>query len=371
MYATILVSVPSEGAQPFTIQISPPMSSTFTRLRPESAEATSVLLYIHKMGCQSQPVHVPPCSSFRHIERIPGNLVTCSISSSYPLQNLRLNMFLILVALLFAAVAAQPAHRFIARQASPVLITSVTHQGTGCPSGWLAYDNDPDRRSTAITYESFEVSIGDNLGPPAQASCDVTIGLRYPSGCTSATFDITFRGFIGLVENGVRGTATAQFSLSSGTVSPSKGDSIPFSTSSKGNWIKTYNVASTARLQGARDLNLTIKNEMSLSSSNRKSKGDIQAEFLLFPCQVAVYVLEDTGSVPIGPTRSLVVRTLVHLNYKVHISATPLLLLENGTSCGTNEGDSIRSSRRSDTSPLVRWYDYGSQLVSINDEHAR
>jgi len=185
----------------------------------------------------------------------------------------------------FTAVAAQSARHVKARQASPILITNVTHQGRGCPEGWMAHDNDPDRRSTVITYEAFQVSIGDNLGPPASMSCDVTIGLRFPSGCTMATYDITFRGF-GLVDSGVTGSATAQFSISSGTVSPSTGDPISFSPSilrgDNVNWIKAYNVASTTRLQGARELNLTVRNGMSLSTSNRNSKGNIQAEFLLF-----------------------------------------------------------------------------------------
>ena len=112
----------------------------------------------------------------------------------------------------------------------------------------------------------------------------MTVGLRYPSGCTSATFDITFRGY-GQVDNGVTGSATAQFSLSSGTLSPSKGDPISFSASAlkgdKVTWIKAYSVSATARLQGARDLNFTIQNGMSLSTSNKNAKGLIQAEFLL------------------------------------------------------------------------------------------
>lgn len=178
------------------------------------------------------------------------------------------------------------------RQASPrIAVTTITYQGSGCPSNSVTYTPDSQGVSVSFRYEAFGVGAGENAGAPGREECKVSVGLRYPVGCTSAVVDVTHRGF-GIVDDGVTGSATAAYALAgsgaSTSLSPAQGKSVALSYAALGRdngaiWSSTDSVAISARVAGAaqRDAVFTITAAVGISTPRQSVRGVVQVDNLI------------------------------------------------------------------------------------------
>lgn len=116
----------------------------------------------------------------------------------------------------------------------PAQLVSFSATGPGCPSD--SYSVDITEDGTVITYgfSSYHVEVG--LGAPSEERekhCDITLGVRFPVGCTKADFKSTYHGYVQL-DDGVTGTFGSQYSLSPGTLSGGSPPSVTVTSAAYG-----------------------------------------------------------------------------------------------------------------------------------------
>ncbi|PKS11749.1 hypothetical protein jhhlp_001738 [Lomentospora prolificans] len=132
------------------------------------------------------------------------------------------SIFLALPTLAFAGPVA-----IESRQAPDVRLTSVSLTGAGCPPGSFSASILGEEQKIALTlFDAYEILAGQ--GVPANnedLTCEVSITVSLPGGCTSAVLTATTRGYVGLAD-GATALLSNKYSLSSGTTSPDPADLI-------------------------------------------------------------------------------------------------------------------------------------------------
>jgi len=119
------------------------------------------------------------------------------------------------------------------RQASPAEIISSSVSGNGCPQGTFTSSISIDGQTLTYGFDDYSVSVGQGAPPDSrEKTCDVTIRIRFPQGCTNARISSTYHGFAQL-EQGVTGTFASQYNLSPGQIL-SGGNPPPATVSSAG-----------------------------------------------------------------------------------------------------------------------------------------
>jgi len=131
-----------------------------------------------------------------------------------------LNLLLGLPALALAAPTSSVTPLLASRQSTPIQVTSVSATGSGCPAGSWTIELSPDGQTLLVAFNNYQVAVGPGIpSSMRERTCDVTVGLSYPLGCTTATIDNTYHGFAEL-HSGVSATMSTQYSHSPGTVGP-------------------------------------------------------------------------------------------------------------------------------------------------------
>ncbi|KAK5653412.1 hypothetical protein OQA88_8897 [Cercophora sp. LCS_1] len=178
--------------------------------------------------------------------------------------------------LLPALAAASP----VARQVAPAEIATLVASGPGCPSGSFEANIAPDGKSVTYGFNSYAVEIGPGASPSNREKyCDLTIGVRFPVGCSTATLRSTYHGFAQL-GTGVTGTFQAQYNLSPGSLT-SGANPAPAVISSAGfggaGNVYTKVDSPVARVSvtnpNQRIVNFTVRSRIFLQSNNQSSQG--------------------------------------------------------------------------------------------------
>jgi hypothetical protein len=176
------------------------------------------------------------------------------------------------------ALALPSSNLLAARQTPRIEILGSSYQGSGCPAGTVF--NSLASTSALWSYEAFDqVAVGPNTSVRSQ-DCQVTFRVRYPIGCTSATFQVSHYGF-GDFDQGVTGSASAQYSLSAGSANPTSPSPLAISYASLdgiGNavWSTTHNVATTANIAaGQQDVTFISHLTVSINTPSNPALGGI------------------------------------------------------------------------------------------------
>lgn len=187
-----------------------------------------------------------------------------------------------------AALAAPSTNLLRARQSPRVQLTDVSYRGSACPANSIQHTIDEEGLSISFTYSAFRAIVGGNDDFPGKQDCEVSIGLRYPIGCTSAKVDVTHVGF-GLFADGITGSATSQYALSAGSANPSTGAGFPLSFSTLNgtsggpvSWTDrldtTANVASAAQ----QDAIFTVRSGVTITAPSEDLVGNVDIDNLAF-----------------------------------------------------------------------------------------
>jgi hypothetical protein len=98
-----------------------------------------------------------------------------------------------------------------ASAADPVVVQSMTHEGSGCPPGSVSSDIALDGSAFTVLFDSYVAEVGP--GVPASGrtrDCDVDMVLKAPLGWSWAIAGIEHRGFASL-PSGVSATLKSSF----------------------------------------------------------------------------------------------------------------------------------------------------------------
>lgn len=130
-----------------------------------------------------------------------------------------LNALLALPALA-AALPALVLPDISARQVTPdnqIQIIFATAFGPGCPPNTFSTQISPDGKVITFGFDSYQTNVGgDTPSSEREKFCDLSLVVKYPLGCSTATYTSTYHGFA-ILEPGVSGTFTSAYTLSPGS----------------------------------------------------------------------------------------------------------------------------------------------------------
>lgn len=182
------------------------------------------------------------------------------------------------------ALAAPSINLLTARQSSRVEFTDVSFEGIGCPKGFTSFAKDGDSRGVNFALQAMQVVVGNVVDNPQtpQRDCQLRIGLRYPVGCTSAVIGTSYHG-VSELANGVTGSATYQYSLSTGSVNPTTGRFTFSPSPSTAPWQSDDSVTANIGGAGGQDVTFTIRAELTMKTPNDSLVGSAEiAQLNLF-----------------------------------------------------------------------------------------
>lgn len=171
---------------------------------------------------------------------------------------MKLSSLLLLPALALAAPTID------SRQAPQIQISSFIITGSGCPGGSTSAEISPDGTSITFGLDSYQVA------PGSTQSCSITLGLNFPSGCTSAVIASTYHGFV-QINSGDSGLFSSTYSVSPGSTSGNP-PSTSFTSSQWGNggvYTKSDSVTARATISNSNGqvVNLAIGTQIRLTGN--------------------------------------------------------------------------------------------------------
>ncbi|KAK1751016.1 hypothetical protein QBC47DRAFT_308533 [Echria macrotheca] len=121
----------------------------------------------------------------------------------------------------------------VIRQTQPAQIISASVVGEGCPQGSFSTEISDDGQTISYGWDNYDVAVGPGADPNGrEKTCDITLRINFPLGCTSARFSNTYHGFAQL-DQGVTGTFSTQYNISPGQL-VSGGNPPPATVSASG-----------------------------------------------------------------------------------------------------------------------------------------
>ncbi|MER7772589.1 DUF4360 domain-containing protein [Kitasatospora sp. NPDC096140] len=81
----------------------------------------------------------------------------------------------------------------------PIVIDSVTANGSGCPTGTAAVSVSPDNTAFTVTYSTYLAQVGPGSSPTDyRKNCQLSLVVHVPGGYTYAVVSASYRGFASL-----------------------------------------------------------------------------------------------------------------------------------------------------------------------------
>lgn len=101
---------------------------------------------------------------------------------------------------------------------SPITLVSASASGPGCPPNSTTVTVLAAGQELTIAFDAWAAEVGPTAPSSArEVSCDITVRASVPLGCTVASLQTVYHGY-GQLEDGVRGTFAAQYSVSPGQI---------------------------------------------------------------------------------------------------------------------------------------------------------
>ncbi|MGV9564237.1 DUF4360 domain-containing protein [Streptomyces sp. NPDC003480] len=145
---------------------------------------------------------------------------------------------------------------------APIVIDSVTANGSGCPAGTAAVAVSPDNTAFTVTYSNYLAQVGPGSAPTdREKNCQLNLLVHVPRGRTYAIVSADYRGFASLAP-GASGTQRAGYHFQGN--SHTTNFTHHFQGGFTGDWqtTDTVDVAARAFAPCGEERNLTINTEL-------------------------------------------------------------------------------------------------------------
>jgi hypothetical protein len=186
-----------------------------------------------------------------------------------------------LLAIIPLAVSAAANPLISSRQDTTAKITALSGSGTGCPSGSFSASLSRQGQDVTVAFDNYSSSVGNSRSGSNTRSCDLTLTITVPVGCTSMGLLVNYRGFASVADT-VSGSFGAAYSISAGQLTS---DSPPATFvgsafASGSDYAKRDTVAAmvTARSGSEQSIRLTVRTTLSLSPASSAKAGLASAD---------------------------------------------------------------------------------------------